>query len=215
MYTKSYLIVAMRGRNPDNPSERAKSNGNYRQRLEPNRGGLCNTITSVQKDNLVVEYIAQPIKRERTEEEKLRRHLHGDKGAKFSSRQMVPGKDGVMGAITTVIEKDNLIMEAMIQNGEVVLKKERTSKTRPKGKGWEYVEFEDGRRGWVRLRKLTPRECFRLQGVREEQIDILLNAGISDSQLYKLAGNSICVDCMVGIFRNAFSNEEHETLTLF
>lgn len=128
---------------------------------------------------------------------------------------MISGKDGVMGAITTVIEKDNLVMEAMIQNNEVVLKKERTSATRPKGKGWEYVQFEDGRRGWVRLRKLTPRECFRLQGVREEQIDILLNAGISDSQLYKLAGNSICVDCMVGIFRNAFSTEEHDQLTLF
>ena len=209
MYTKSFTIVAMRGRNPDNPSERSKSNGNYKQRFEPNRGGLCNTITSVQKDNLVVEYIAQPIKRERTEEEKLRRHLHGDKGARFSARQMVPGKDGVMGAITTVIEKDNLIME------ELILKKERTSKTRPKGKGWEEVIMDDGRRAWVRLRKLTPRECFRLQGVREHDIDTLLSAGISDSQLYKLAGNSICVDAMVGIFRNAFTTEEVESTTLF
>lgn len=215
MCTKSYLIAAMRGRNPDNPSERSKSNGNYRQRLEPNRGGVSNTITSVQKDNLVLEYIAQPIKRERTEEEKLRRHLNGDKGAKFSARQMAPRKDGVMGAITTVIEKDNLIMEAMIQNGGVVLKKERTSATRPKGKGWEYVEFEDGRRGWVRLRKLTPRECFRLMGVSEDNINKLLNAGISDSQLYKLAGNSIVVQCMAGIFRNAFSTEEVESMTLF
>lgn len=215
MCTKSYLIVAMRGRNPENPSERAKSNGNYKQRFEPNRGGVSNTITSVQKDNLVLEYIAQPIKRERTEEEKLRRHLNGDKGAKFSARQMVPGKDGVMGAITTVIEKDNLIMEAMIQNNEVVLKKERTSKTRPKGKGWEEVITEDGRRAWVRLRKLTPRECFRLQGVREPDIDKMLNAGISDSQLYKLAGNSICVDCMVALFRNLYFPEEGESLTLF
>lgn len=215
MCTKSYLIVAMRGRNPDNPSERAKSNGNYKQRFEPNRGGVSNTITSVQKDNLVLEYIAQPIKRERTEEEKLRRHLDGDKGAKFSARQMVPGKDGVMGAITTVIEKDNLIMEAMIQNGEAVLKKERTSATRPKGKGWEYVEFEDGRRGWVRLRKLTPRECLRLMDVPEEKIDVLLNAGISDSRLYQLAGNSIVVACMVGIFRNAFSTDKVESMTLF
>lgn len=128
---------------------------------------------------------------------------------------MIPGRDGVMGAITTVIEKDNLIMEAMIQDNEVVLKKERTSKTRPKGKGWEYVEFEDGRRGWVRLRKLTPRECFRLMGVTEENINKLLNAGISDSQLYKLAGNSIVVQCMTGIFRNAFSTEEVESMTLF
>ena len=120
-----------------------------------------------------------------------------------------------MGAVTTATDKDNLIMEAMIQNNEVVLKKERTSKTRPKGKGWEYVQFEDGRTGWVRLRKLTPRECFRLQGVREHDIDTLLSAGISDSQLYKLAGNSICVDCMVGIFKNLFTTEEVEQFSLF
>lgn len=205
----------MRGRNPDNPSERAKSNGNYKQMLEPNTGGVSNTITSVQKDNLVVEYVAQPIKRERTEQEKLRRHLNGDKGAKFSARRMVPGKDGVMGAITTVIEKDNLVMEAMIQNGEVVLKKERTSPTRPKGKGWEYVQFEDGRRGWVRLRKLTPRETGRLMGVSEENLDILLNSGISDSRLYQLFGNSIVVPCLVGIFNNLFNTNEVESMTLF
>lgn len=39
MFMKSFMIAAMRGRNPENPSERAKSNGNYRQTLEPNRGG--------------------------------------------------------------------------------------------------------------------------------------------------------------------------------
>lgn len=39
MFMKSFMIAAMRGRNPENPSERAKSNGNYKQRLEPNRGG--------------------------------------------------------------------------------------------------------------------------------------------------------------------------------
>lgn len=215
MCTKSFTIVAMRGRNPDDPSERGKSNGNYRQRLEPNRGGVSNTVTSVQKDNLVLESVVYPIKRERTEEEKTRRHLHGDKGAKFSSRRMVANLSGVMGAITTVVEKDNLIMEAMIQNGEVVLKKERTSKVKPKGKGWEYVQFEDGRRGWVRLRKLTPRECMRLMDVPEDKIDIMLNAGISDSRLYQLAGNSIVVSCMEGIFRNLFTSEEVESATLF
>lgn len=128
---------------------------------------------------------------------------------------MVANLSGVMGAITTVVEKDNLIMEAMIQNGEVVLKKERTSKVKPKGKGWEYVQFEDGRRGWVRLRKLTPRECMRLMDVPEDKIDIMLNAGISDSRLYQLAGNSIVVACMEGIFRNLFTSEEVESATLF
>lgn len=178
-------------------------------------GGVSNTLTSVQKDNLLFEYVAQPIKRVRTEEERKRRHLYGDDGAKFSSRQMVAGNDGIMGALTTVVKKDNLVMEAMIQNNEVVLKKERTSPTKPKGKGWQEVITEDGRRAWVRLRKLTPRECFRLQGVRESDIDKMLNAGISDSQLYKLAGNSICVDCMVALFRNLYFPQEQEQLTLF
>lgn len=49
------ISVAMRGRNPDNPSERGKSNGNYKQRLEMNKSGVVNTITSVQKDSMVIE----------------------------------------------------------------------------------------------------------------------------------------------------------------
>ena len=50
-----FVIVASRGRNPDNPSERGKSNGKYRQRIEPNWGGVTNTLTGVQKDNYVLE----------------------------------------------------------------------------------------------------------------------------------------------------------------
>lgn len=43
----------------------------------------------------------------------------------------------------------------------------------------------------MRIRKLTPRECYRLQGVNEEKINVLLRSGISKSAHYKLAGNSI------------------------
>lgn len=50
------------------------------------------------------------IKRVRTEEEKRRRHLYGDEGAKFSSRRMALG-GGIMNALTTVEDKDNLICE--------------------------------------------------------------------------------------------------------
>lgn len=49
-------IVAMRGRNPDNPSDRTVGSPTE-QRLEPNSQGLCNTLTSVQKDNLVMETV--------------------------------------------------------------------------------------------------------------------------------------------------------------
>ena len=116
-------------------------------------------------------------------------------------------------------EKDNLIMEAKIQEGEIVLKKERTSPTKPKGKGWEEVITEDGRRAWVRLRKLTPRECLRLMDVDEKNIDKMCSAGISDSQLYKMAGNSIVVACMEKMFLNLFGEQNEEPadgqLTLF
>lgn len=47
-------IVAMRGRNPKNPSDRTVGSPTE-QRLEPNSQGICNTLTSVQKDNMVLE----------------------------------------------------------------------------------------------------------------------------------------------------------------
>lgn len=50
------IIVAMRGRNPDNPSDRTAGSPTE-QRLEPNSQGVCNTLTSVQKDNLLLENV--------------------------------------------------------------------------------------------------------------------------------------------------------------
>lgn len=60
------------------------------------------------------------------------------------------------------------------------------------------------------IRKLTPRECFRLMDVPEADIDKILSAGISNSQLYKLAGNSIVVACLYHIFRKMFIHTEWE-----
>lgn len=47
-------IVASRGRNKDNPSDRTPGN-DVEQRLESNSRGIANTLTSVQKDNMVLE----------------------------------------------------------------------------------------------------------------------------------------------------------------
>ena len=55
-----------------------------------------------------------------------------------------------------------------------------------------------------RIRKLTPRECFRLMGVKDEDINKLLTSGISDSQLYKLAGNSIVINCIASVLKQLF-----------
>lgn len=122
---------------------------------------------------------------ERTEEEKRRRHLYGDKGAKFrKGKQYEPMTDGCSRTITT-FENDNLLLD-----------------------------MEKKRR--YRIRKLTERECLRLMGVRDSDIDKIKAAGISGSQQYKMAGNSIVVDCLVnGIFKNLFIENDEPQDTLF
>lgn len=55
-----------------------------------------------------------------------------------------------------------------------------------------------------RIRKLTPRECFRLMGMKEDDIDKIQQAGISNTQQYKMAGNSIVVNVLEAIFINLF-----------
>ena len=60
---------------------------------------------------------------------------------------------------------------------------------------------------YYRIRKLTPKECMRLMGVKDEDFEKMRDAGISDSQLYKLAGNSIVVDVLEGIFTQMFRED--------
>ena len=72
-----------------------------------------------------------------------------------------------------------------------------------------------------RIRKLTPRECFRLMNVEEEQFNRAEKV-VSNSQLYKIAGNAIVVSVLVAIFSqmniqgkknwNSLSKEEREKL---
>lgn len=87
------------------------------------------------------------------------------------------------------------------------------------------VEDQNGVR--FRIRKLTPRECFRLQDVSESDIDKIQGyrdskgKPISNTQQYKLAGNSISVAPLYHIFRKMFIDKEDDKdkeckqLTLF
>lgn len=52
----------------------------------------------------------------------------------------------------------------------------------------------------IRIRKLTPKETWRLMGFSDQNFDAAKNAGISNSQLYKQAGNSIVVDVLYYIY---------------
>lgn len=148
------------------------------------------------------------------------------KARRSEIRDVLPRTDGITNTITTIL-KDNIIMERELMPEPV--------EARPKGKGWKWIPEE---MCWVRLRKLTPKECFRLMDMMEQYIariqtavfpdkksvipvgygvpDVeLKQVRISDSQQYKMAGNSIVVSCLSGIFNNLFTNGEVEKETLF
>lgn len=57
-----------------------------------------------------------------------------------------------------------------------------------------------------RLRKLTPRECFRLMGFTDAEFDRI--KGVSNTQLYKQAGNSIVVNVLAALFDKLLTAEE-------
>ena len=61
-----------------------------------------------------------------------------------------------------------------------------------------------------RIRKLTPKECFRLMGFDDEDIDVLVENGISNTQLYKMAGNSIVVDVLERLFECLLLKKKEE-----
>lgn len=121
-------IVAMRGRNPENPSDRTVG-APTEQRLEVNINEVSNCLTTVQKDNLVME-------------------------------------------------------------GELLLP-------------------------YIRIRKLTPKECHRLMGFDDIDVDRCKAVGMSDAQGYKQAGNSIVTNVIALIaehFYKAQYDESYECL---
>lgn len=59
----------------------------------------------------------------------------------------------------------------------------------------------------IRVRKLAPRECFRLMGFSDDDFDKAASVN-SNSQLYKQAGNSIVVNVLTAIFGQMIDGKE-------
>ena len=113
------FIVASRGRNPENPSDRTVG-APTEQRLEPNFSGTTNCLTSVQKDNYVCE--PQVLRAERTEYGKAIRKQYeaGEIDEKIGNmREMKPRTDGVSNTITTLL-KDNYVAEPIVEKVAIV-----------------------------------------------------------------------------------------------
>lgn len=216
-------IVAMRGRNPDNPSDRTAGNPTE-QRLEMNTQGTSNCLTSVQKDNLVME--SQVLTPKRTEYGKQIRKAYESgqiQESRHNMTELEPRQDGVSNTLTTV-QKDNMVL---------VKQATKQGYTECELGGVADLSFPDSatRRGRVqecgnvcptimaqnqelcrietqyRIRKLTPRECGRLMGVSDEDIDRMAAVN-SNTQLYKQFGNSIVVDVMCAMFKNLNIKQE-------
>ena len=164
---KEPIPAASRGRNPDNPSDRTVGS-HTEQRLELNEDGITNTLTTVQKDNYVVE---PQVKQLGVLKESTRTNGH--------TQDRVYSTNGLSPTLNTC-----------------------------QGGGLEPKILNQ-----YRLRKLTPRECFRLMGVADEDFNKLHD--ISKTQLYKLAGNSIVVDVLAAIFRNLLINKTTKDTTIF
>ena len=144
-------IVAMRGRNPDNPSDRTAGSPTE-QRLEVNMQGTSNCLTSVQKDNLLLENNIQKV-----------------------------GQISSNGSQCGTVISDNGISANLVAGTH--------------GYANSHIATQ------YRIRKLTPRECGRLMGVSDEDIDKMAAVN-SNTQLYKQFGNSIVVDVMCAMFKN-------------
>lgn len=249
------IIVASRGRNPENPSDRTTGSPTE-QRLEANTSGTTNTITTVAKDN----YVMEPVVCEQ----------RCDEGLRFF-------KDNVVGTLRTidacgdkrVIEPKEINPELVGGIGEKNFGKQYRQGNRvyssdsiamclnaqPVGNsgGYSYLyavkeedvnpvrigniygeQFGTGYAGNVwdqdsvsptimtaqggnrqplvvdnvkwRIRKLTPKECWRLMSFSDEDCN-RASKYVSDSALYKQAGNSIVTSCLVAIFYSLLFND--------
>ena len=101
-------------------------------------------------------------------------------------------EDGISNTLSTV-QKDNLLMCAYDEQNNTLridgtVGTLTTDGSSPKHNNRVIVGGNS-----VRIRRLTPRECWRLQGFPDEYFDKAKAAGISDSQLYKMAGNAVSV----------------------
>ena len=175
------------------------------------------TITHMGGGNQEVK-IAEPlaIRMERTEEGKRLRkdYEKGEIKHGFNEfRKGAPREDGLLNTLTSV-QKDNYIAEPVIS----AMRGRNPENPSDRTAGCTTEQRLEINRGGcsntlttvqkdnmvvepgIRVRRLTPRECWRLMGFSDEDFDKAEKV-TSDSQLYKQAGNSIVVNVLMAIFK--------------
>lgn len=266
------VVGAMRGRNPEDPSDRT-AGVPTEQRLEINEKGLCDALTTVQKDNLVIEedkqdYVSRRynefieekgyvpemfVAYNKTEIKDVAPTLTGQCSSPSGSSAVLKlevedvkvlapnnwGHKAGDGTITRERTEKEIVPALQASAGQTQQSYLKVKVANKKGyeeaKPGDYVNItypgsktKRGRVGKgvahtltcgdgnavitenVRIRKLTPRECLRLMGWKDEQIDKIVAAKISGTQQYRQAGNGIVVQVLEAIFKALFLAEEIE-----
>lgn len=240
------FIVASRGRNPKNPSDRTTGSPTE-QRLEANTNGVTNTITTIAKDN----YVMEPVVCEQRYDEGLRffkddvvgtlRTIDacGDKrviepeltqigtidGNGHEIRRRVYDADGISPTLCGVGSGGNTEPKVLVKDEDVnpvrigniygeqfgtgyagnVWDQDSVSPTIMTAQGGNRQPLVVDNVKW-RIRKLTPTECWRLMSFSDEDCN-RASKYVSDSALYKQAGNSIVTSCLVAIFYSLLFND--------
>lgn len=182
-------IVAMRGRNPDNPSDRTPG-AHLEQRLEPNEQGICNCLTSVSKDNMVHEKKSIKI-RQATKDGFIDCEIGGVVDLDYPSSETRRGRAINKGQISPTLTTENIPSVIELGNPEF----------------YNFLYEIDGDIYLIRIRKLIPEECWRLMNFSDEDFEKAAEVN-SSTQLYKQAGNSIVKNVLVAIMGQLFEGKE-------
>lgn len=161
---------------------RYNEDGKIEQRLELRDDGVTNTLTTVEKDNVVVEHRLNKdffvdMKGRCQHFEEKANYIQWDASGKGYASQQDRAfyEDGNIGTIPAANTSDKVNVVENMNND-------------------------------FRIRKLLPIECWRLMGFPDESFYNAKEMGLSDSSLYKQAGNSIVVNCLYYIFKNLFED---------
>jgi len=160
---------------PKIAASRGRENG---QQFEYNKQGTSNALTTVQKDNYVVEGISDKfsfVKKRSTE--------MIDKYGELPEMYNPYNKSKITDISPTITTSS----DRASNSGQVLLNNNS------------------------RIRKLTPKECWRLMGCSDEDFHKAEEVN-SNTQLYKQAGNAIVVSVLEAIFRNVFLDVPDEDL---
>jgi DNA (cytosine-5)-methyltransferase 1 len=190
------FIVASRGRNPDNPSDRT-TGAPTEQRLEPNFSGCTNTLTSVQKDN----YVCEPI-------------IYDDYNSRISSDQdainTLTCNCGASAERNGVkIIEPRIVEDQFPGSRDARIYPNYSPTLRQNCGGLEVAKGEIAEKIRWRIRKLTSLECWKLMAFFISDHNRAAKY-VSASSLYKQAGNSIVVNVLIALMSSLFIEDGHK-----